>query len=112
MEPHKKSLWFPRNAPEGRTSRTRGPIHPRAEPVVLLVRDKSAIYESILDDHRHKFKIKRIPGHGKKIGTEINSNPDVREKNRMIWKRRNTNQAGAKAEENRELIPPLFPLLS
>jgi hypothetical protein len=25
---------------KGRTSRTRGPIHPRVEPVVLLVRDR------------------------------------------------------------------------
>jgi hypothetical protein len=40
MEPHGQSPWFPRNAHKGRTSRTRGPIHPRVEPVVLLVRDR------------------------------------------------------------------------
>jgi hypothetical protein len=40
MEPHGQSPWFPRDAHKGRTSRTRGPIHPRAEPVVLLVRDR------------------------------------------------------------------------
>ena len=40
MEPHGQSPWFLRNAHKGRTSRTRGPIHPRVEPVVLLVRDR------------------------------------------------------------------------
>ena len=40
MEPHGQSPWFPRNAHKGRTSRTRGPIHPRVEPVVFLVRDR------------------------------------------------------------------------
>jgi hypothetical protein len=40
MEPHGQSLWFPRDAHKGRTSRTRGPIHPRVEPVVLSVRDR------------------------------------------------------------------------
>ena len=40
MEPHGQSPWFPRDAHKGRTSRTRGPIHPRVEPVVLLVRDR------------------------------------------------------------------------
>jgi hypothetical protein len=43
MEPHGQSPRFPRNAHKGRTSRTRGPIHPRVEPVVLLVRDRSRI---------------------------------------------------------------------
>jgi hypothetical protein len=41
MEPHGQSPWLPRNAHKGRTSRTRGPIHPRVEPVVLLVRDRA-----------------------------------------------------------------------
>jgi hypothetical protein len=41
MEPHGQSPWFPRDAHKGRTSRTRGPIHPRVEPVVLLVRDRT-----------------------------------------------------------------------
>ena len=40
MEPHGQSPWFPRDAHKGRTSRTRGPIHTRVEPVVLLVRDR------------------------------------------------------------------------
>jgi hypothetical protein len=40
MEPHRQSPWFPGDAHEGRTSRTRGPIHPWVEPVVLLVRDR------------------------------------------------------------------------
>jgi hypothetical protein len=40
MEPHRQSPWYPRDAHKGRTSRTRGPIHPRVEPVVLLVRDR------------------------------------------------------------------------
>jgi len=40
MEPHGQSPWFPKNAPRGRTSRTRGPIHPRVDPVVLLARDR------------------------------------------------------------------------
>ena len=39
MEPRGQSPWFLKNAHKGRTSRTRGPIHPRVEPVVLLVRD-------------------------------------------------------------------------
>jgi len=29
MEPHGQSPWFPRDTHKGRTSRTRGPIHPR-----------------------------------------------------------------------------------
>jgi hypothetical protein len=33
MEPHGQSPWFPRNTHKGRTSRTRGPIHPRVEPL-------------------------------------------------------------------------------
>src|SRR4030042_1941022 len=45
MEPHGESPWFLRNAHKGRTSRTRGPIHPRVEPVVLLVRDRDTYHE-------------------------------------------------------------------
>jgi hypothetical protein len=33
MEPHGQSPWYPRDANKGRTSRTRGPIHPRVEPL-------------------------------------------------------------------------------
>jgi len=40
MEPHGQSLWFPRDAHKGRTSRTRGLIRSRVETVVLLVRDR------------------------------------------------------------------------
>ena len=40
MEPHGQSPWYPGDTHKGRTSRTRGPIHPRVEPVVLLVRDR------------------------------------------------------------------------
>ena len=43
MEPHGQSPWFPRDVHKGRTSRTRGPIHPRVEPVVLLVRDRVTV---------------------------------------------------------------------
>jgi hypothetical protein len=44
--------------------------------------------------------LKRTGGHGRKKSTGINTNPDMREKNGMIWKRENINQAGAEAEEN------------
>jgi hypothetical protein len=33
MEPHGQSPWYPRDTHKGRTSRTRGPIHPWVEPV-------------------------------------------------------------------------------
>jgi hypothetical protein len=39
MEPHGQSPWFPRDAPQGANIPYQGPIHPRVEPVVLLVRD-------------------------------------------------------------------------
>ena len=39
MEPHGQSPWVHRDAHKGQTSRIRGPIHPRVERVVLLVRD-------------------------------------------------------------------------
>jgi hypothetical protein len=41
--PTGRQAWFARDAPKGRTSRTRGPIHPRVEPVVLLVRDRRLV---------------------------------------------------------------------
>ena len=43
MEPHGQSPWYARDVHKGRTSRTRGPIHRRVEPVVLLVRDRIPI---------------------------------------------------------------------
>jgi hypothetical protein len=49
VEPHGQSPAFggvPKKRPAGgRTSRTRGPIHPRVEPVVLLVQDRKDQYE-------------------------------------------------------------------
>jgi len=44
--------------------------------------------------------LKRIGGHGRKKSIGINTNPDMREKNGMRWKRGNINQAGAAAKEN------------
>ncbi len=49
VEPHGQSPLFPRDAHKGRTSRTRGPIHPRVEPVVLLVWDRISQTEWIKD---------------------------------------------------------------
>jgi hypothetical protein len=61
----------------------------------------------ILDYHKHKFKIKRTDQRGNADDTENKTESgekdgeeDLREKNGMIWKRGNINQAGAGAEEN------------
>jgi len=52
MEAHGQSLWFPRDARKGQTSRTRGPIQSRVEPMVLLVRDRKR--ESMSDNSASK----------------------------------------------------------
>jgi hypothetical protein len=64
MEPHGQSPWFPRNAHKGRTSRTRGPIHPRVEPVVLLVRDRisPSLHHSSIPLFHGSMIILRGPG--------------------------------------------------
>jgi site-specific recombinase XerD len=41
MEPHGQTPWFPETPTRGEHP-TRGPIDPRVEPVVLLVRDESS----------------------------------------------------------------------
>jgi len=48
MELHGQSQWFHRDVHKGRTSRIKGPIHPRVERVVLLVRDRAESGKSYL----------------------------------------------------------------
>jgi len=48
----------------------------------------------------HIENLKRTGGLGRERNTGISTSPDMREKNGMIWKRGNMDQAGAEAEQD------------